>query len=42
MFGRSKPSFEDVKEINTVTQIWTFVDLPIIAAKELRNYSFGV
>jgi len=22
MFGRSKPSFEDVKEINTVTQIW--------------------
>jgi hypothetical protein len=38
MFGQSKPSFEDVKEISTVTQIWTFV----VAAKKLRNYTFGV
>jgi len=42
MFGRSKPGFEDVKKISTVTQIWAFVYLPIIAAKDLGNYSFGV
>jgi hypothetical protein len=42
MSGRSKPSFEDVKELSTVTQNWTFVDMPVVAAKKLRNYSFGV
>jgi len=42
MFGQSKPGFEGLKEISTVTQIWTFVDLPIIAVKDLGNYSFGV